>query len=169
MKFYLFVLSILFLAVSCGEENNVGSLDSTNATPPVQQQQPDKMYTITNDFQDHTSVDPAHILLKSRRSAEKYVIPPTKYGPLQLQYAVIDLKVMGECIEIPAGAFPVSVSVCQSSECNSVRSLNVVLQKPAHYNIGGVGGLLTPQIYPVSPCSEQIVDTINNVGEYTDL
>ena len=72
-------------------------------------------------------------------------------------------------MEIPATAFPISVSVCKSSDCKSVRSLNVVLQKPAHYNISGVGGLLSPQIYPVSPCSEQIVDVINNVGEYEEL
>ena len=167
MKFYLSILSILFLAVSCGEEGNVASLDATDATPPPAHQ--DQKYTITNDFQDHKSVNPVYVLLTSTQTGEKYIVPPTKYGSLQLQYAVIDLKVLGQCTEVPATAFPVSVSVCQSSECNSVRSLNVVLQKPAHYNINGVGGLLTPQIYPISPCSGQIVDAINNIGEYEDL
>lgn len=167
MKFYLSVLFILFLVVSCGGEDNVASLDATDATPPPSDQ--NKMYTITNDFQDHKSVDPVYVLLKSTKTGEKYIIPPSEYGPLQLQYAVIDLRVMGQCVEIPATAFPVAVSICQSSECKSARSLNVVLQKPAHYNINGVGGLLTPQIYPVSPCSERMVDIINNVGEYTDL
>ena len=167
MKFYLSVLSILFLAVSCGKEDNVANLDATDTTPSTAHQ--DQKYTITNDFQDHKGVEPLYVLLTNTKTGEKYVVPPTEYGSLQLQYAVIDLRVIGRCVEIPATAFPISVSVCKSSDCKSVRSLNVVLQKPAHYNISGVGGLLSPQIYPVSPCSEQIVDVINNVGEYEEL
>lgn len=82
-----------------------------------------------------------------------------------IENAIVD----GKCITVPAEDFPVLISVCQSSECTAIRPLNVVLKKPAHYNISGIGGLLIPQVYPVSPCSEDFVKLMQTVEEYTEL
>ncbi len=170
----LFLFCVFFLLLSC-EDTAVNELASTdeeeNKTSVESVIKPDmeQFYTITNDFQDHRGVNPVYILLTSVDTEGTYIIPPTKYTSVELEYVIMEeAKVDGECVKVPAEAFPLAVNVCQSRECSSVRSLDVLLKNPAHYNISGIGGYLAPHIYPVSPCSEDFVDLMNNIGEYKE-
>ena len=167
---FLFLSFVFFLLNSCGGmTEELSSTDtseeeqaSVSSDPSVNEE---RFYTITNDFQNHKNANPVYIQLSSINTGESYVIPPTKYKPVELKYVIIDIKVEGECVKIPEKAFPVSVGVCESSGCTSVRSLSVILKNPAHYNISGIGGLLTPQINPVSPCSKEYIDLIGSVED----
>ena len=179
--FFCFV-SIFFFTVSCGytkqdlasedpsktssdtsSGTNLDSDVSKNTSAAVSRE---SFYTITNDFHDYKGLEPQYILLSSTKTGQNYIIPPTQYSSVELKYIRIDIKVEGDCVKIPVEAFPVSVSVCKSGDCSSVRPLNVLLKNPAHYSIHGIGGLLTPQIYPVSPCSADFVKLIDTIGEY---
>ena len=172
---FLYLGLILLLTASCG--NNFEQLASE--TPPenaVSQntsssaQQARQFYTVTNDFQDYRGADSGvYIYLTSVNTGQTYIVPPTKYSSVELEYVIMEAKVEGKCVQVPTEAFPLLVSVCKSRECASVRSLDVLLKNPAHYNINGIGGLLIPQIYPVSPCSKEFVNLIGNEGEYKTL
>lgn len=178
------VVCMCFLMLSCSEDAAVVTdLSSTNVptdgvdgATDTQGESTVKLgveqfYTITNDFQDHLGKgESVYVLLTSVDTEKKYIIPPTKYTSVELEYVIMeDAKVDGECVKVPAEAFPLVVSVCQSRECSFVRSLDVLLKNPAHYNIGGIGGYLVPHIYPVSPCSEDFVELMNNIGEYKEI
>ena len=175
--YFLYFVFILSFTVSCG--SGIGELHSKS--PPEDQPNtalsspdslsPGKVYAITNDFRDQRG-NAVYIHLSSVNTKEIYIIPPTQYSEVELDYIKIDMKVEGECVEVPDTAFPVLVSVCKSSEssnCPLTRSLDVLLKNPAHYNINGIGGLLTPQVYPVSPCSGDLVKLIGTIGEYDKL
>ena len=173
-KKILYLFSIFILLNACGgftelsSKNLSGNTGTDEATPSVPDTQ--KFYTITNDFQNYQGVGPAYIYLQSTKSGKSYIVPPTKYSSRELKYAVVeDIKVEGECLKVPEEDFPLSVGVCQSNECSSVRPLDAILKNPAHYNISGIGGLLTPQIYPVSPCSKDYVELIESANEYQKL
>jgi len=176
--FFCFV-SVFFFAISCEEQEELASEDPSESPPEITNLTADapknistavnreSFYTITNDFQDYKGLgEPQYILLSSTKTGQRYIIPPTKYSSVELEYIIIDIKVEEDCVKIPAAAFPVSVGVCKSSDCSSFRSLDVLLKNPAHYSIHGIGGLLTPQIYPVSPCSTDFVKLIDTIGEY---
>ena len=169
---FLYLVFIFFLLNSCGSSEELSSTNAPEETGSSFEEntRSEKLfYTITNDFQDHHGAAPVYVYLNSISTGESYIVPPTKYSPVELEYVIMDIKVEGECIKIPEEAFPVSVGVCESNECASVRSLSVVLKNPAHYNISGIGGLLTPQIYPVSPCSKDFVELIGSIEEYQTL
>ena len=165
----LYLVFILFLMGSCENSVQDMALKSPGANTKDDPQNTEQFFTITNEFQDHRGSGPLYIHLQSVDTGQTYVVPPTKYVSQELEYVIMDIKVEGECIKIPAGAFPVAVGVCESSECTKVRSLDVLLKNPAHYNINGIGGLLTPQINPVSPCSPEFTKLVESVGEYTQL
>ena len=170
--YFLNFVFIFFIFNSCYSNiEELASLSSPgNQAEPTSSSVDDtvKLYTITNDFQDRRG-NPVHIHLSSVKTKKNYVIPPTTYNEVVLDYVKMDMKVEGECLKIPSEAFPVSVSVCKLSDCVSVRSLDVLLKNPAHYNISGIGGLLIPQIYPVSPCSDNFIKLIGTVSEYKKL
>ncbi|MDE0118572.1 MAG: hypothetical protein OXM55_01005 [Bdellovibrionales bacterium] len=162
------LLSIFFLLVACAGDRSVQTQDSMNPSEVVSNNT-EQFFAITNEFQDHRGSGPLYILLKSVDTNDTYIIPPTKYVSTELDYVIVDMKVEGECVRIPAKAFPVAVHVCESPECTKVRSLDVLIKNPAHYNLNGLGGLLTPQINPVSPCSPEFIQLVESVGEFTDL
>ncbi len=148
------------------DQERVGNANNTEAP----NQDKEQFYTITNDFQDYRGGGAMYVLLTSVNIEKTYIIPPTIYGPLELEYVVMEeAKVDGECVKVPASAFPLAVHICQSQECSQARSLDIILKNPAHYNISGIGGFLAPHIYPVSPCSKEFVDLMKNVGEYKEL
>ena len=168
----LFFGFVFFLLNSCGGSAELSSTGSPEGQEDDVLSDPTNegsFYTITNDFQDHHNAAPVYLYLSSVNTGKAYVVPPTKYNSVELEFVIIDMKVEEECIKIPKEAFPISVGVCQSSECTSVRPLNVILKNPAHYNIGGIGGLLTPQILPVSPCSKEYIDLVGSIEEYQTL
>ena len=176
---FIFLLALAFTLTSCGS-NSTQSASTDKATTSAEQvsQAPaegasvnnkaGQFYSITNDFLDHRGLGtPIYIHLSSVNTQQNYIVPPTQYTALKLTDAVLqEFKVEGECVQIPAEAFPVAVSVCNSRECTAIRSLDIILKTPAHYNISGVGGLLSPNIYPVSPCSEDFAKLIENIGAY---
>ena len=173
-NFFYPLFLFLFLTTSCSDEfAELASEDPEVDTEEVATTMTTEstLFSITNEFQDHTGLnDSAYIHLASTETEKTYIIPPTKYKSVELDQIIIEnAKVDGQCVTVPAKNFPVLVSVCQSPECTAVRSLNVVLKKPAHYNISGIGGLLIPQVYPVSPCSEDFVKLMQTVEEYTQL
>ncbi len=169
----LFLSFVFFLLNSCGVSEELSSTDApaeeSDGLARELSGNEGQFYTVTNDFQNHQNANPVYIQLSSINTGENYIIPPTKYSSVELQYVIMDVKVEGECVKIPKEAFPVSVGVCESSGCTSVRPLSVVLKNPAHYNISGIGGLLTPQINPVSPCSKEYIDLIGSVEDYQTL
>lgn len=173
ISFYI-LFSFAFLSISCTELEELASedggevTDETVATAPTQDNTP---YSITNEFQDHAGINSSvYIHLASTTTKKTYIIPPTNYKAVELERIIIDdAKVDGKCVTVPAEDFPVLVSVCQTAECTAIRPLNVLLKKPAHYNISGIGGLLVPQVYPVSPCSEDFVKLMQTVEDYTQL
>ena len=144
------------------------SAEQASKAPAEKATLPSQFYSITNDFLDHRGLGtPIYIHLSSVNTKQNYIVPPTQYTALKLTDAVLqEFKVEGECVQLPAEAFPVKVSVCNSRECTAIRSLDVILKTPAHYNLSGVGGLLSPHIYPVSPCSEDFAKLIENIGAY---
>ena len=132
---------------------------------------PQEFYTVTNDFQeyDNQQMKKAILYLKSLNTGDTYVIPPTEYESLTLTNFIIEnIKVKGECIEVPAHAFPVMVGVCQSEQCDYVRPLNMVLSRPAHYNLSGIGGWLTPAMSPISPCADQLSELVDTIQPYQE-
>ena len=159
---------IVFLLTACEVETLVETQDSLNPN-----ENPSKntelFFSITNEFQDHKGSGPLYLLLKSVDTDNTYIIPPTKYISTELEYVIVDMEVEGECVRIPSTAFPLAVHVCESSKCTKVRSLDVLIKNPAHYNLNGLGGLLTPQINPVSPCSPEFIQLVDSVEEFTDL
>ena len=182
IKNYFLILLLAFALTACGGNStqsastdkmatsaeqasvNKATENPASATPSAGQ-----FYSITNDFLDHRGLGtPIYIHLSSVNTPQQnYIIPPTQYTALKLTEAVLqEFKVEGECVKIPAEAFPVAVGVCNSGECTAIRSLDVILKTPAHYNLSGVGGLLSPHIYPVSPCSEDFAILIENIGAY---
>jgi len=184
MKKILFLFTVVFFVNTCGphledrisEDPSEGTLNDTqtsntqtsntqtsNVIAPTNK---DTFYAFTNNFQDHQGLGSVSMVLTSVNTGETYIVPPTDYSSIELEYVSIDMKVKGECVTIPAKAFPVLVNVCESHQCNSIRSLYVVLNNPAHYSLNGIGGFLIPQVYPVSPCSKEVIPLINNVKEY---
>ena len=145
----LYLVFILFLMGSCENSVQEMNLEVPGAGASDGTQNTEQFFTITNEFQDHRGSGPLYVHLQSVDTGQTYIVPPTKYVSQELAYVIMDIKVEGECIKIPAKAFPVAVSVCESSKCTKVRSLDVLLKNPAHYNLNGIGGLLTPQINPV--------------------
>ena len=173
-KFLFFYPLFLLLTVSCSDEfaELASESEETSAKETMTTTTDNStLFSITNEFQDHTGLsDSVYIHLTSTKTEKTYIIPPTKYKSVELDRIIIEnAKVDGQCITVPAKDFPILVSICQSPECYSIRSLNVVLKKPAHYNISGIGGLLIPQVYPVSPCSENFIKLMQTVEEYTQL
>lgn len=139
----------------------------TNKAPTVKST---KLFTITNDFQDYKGTGlGVYIALTSIKTGKVYVIPPTTYKSVALDYVITDLKVEGECSQVPEYEFPLAVSVCETTECLSTRPLNALLKNPLHYNIDGIGGLFIPQIYPSSPCSKNFIDKAKKIEQYTTL
>ena len=177
----LFFVFVFLLSVSCEEGETTlpsSAPEGESATEEEGAMQnasvavnpsAERFFTVTNDFLNYTGTSGEYLRLKSVGTGQVYIVPPTQYSALELEYVIMEAKVEGECVKVPASAFPVEVGVCQSSKCSAVRSLSVILNNPAHYNLNGIGGLLTPQIYPVSPCSEDFVKVISNVGEYKQL
>ena len=176
--FYLGYIFIFLLA--CEDQPHVSRQDSTqdpNQDPSAQvtgniaQTEEEPFYTITNDFQDYdgTEVAGVSLYLQSLNTGSAYIIPPTKYSPATLTHFIINMQIKEGCIELPASAFPVVVGVCKSAKCEAVRSLNVALKQPAHYNISGIGGLLTPAVYPVSPCSPEALELVEAQEPYETI
>ena len=166
----LFLCCFIFL-IGC-EEGAVSGMDSTAPNPQEQdpnQQKDTENFAITNDFNSHTAKDGVFIYLVGN-NGQNYTLPPTQYSPLELEYVIVSsLKVEGECVKVPKEAFPLSVYVCETSKCQKVRPLDLRLVNPAHYNINGVGGLITPRISPVSPCSEDFLKRIKDVKLYQEI
>ena len=174
-KYLIFLLA--FVVLAC-EEPNSSTQDSTVDNPAgaiANEAQapkvPDSVYTVTNDFQEYNGQEmtTAVLYLRSLNTGESYIIPPTEYEPVALTNFIIDIKVSGDCVEVPAHAFPVMVGVCQSEQCDSVRPLNMVLSQPAHYNLSGIGGLLTPAMSPYSPCSKEYFEQVELLQTYQKI
>ena len=180
-KQYLIFLLAFLLVIAC-EDSNTSQQDSLADSEKTEGEQgslttengpavPPNLYTITNDFQEYRDqqMTSATLYLKSLNTEETYIIPPTQYEPVALASFIIDIQVKGACSEVPARAFPVMVGVCQSEQCDFVRPLNMVLKQPAHYNLSGIGGLLTPAVSPVSPCSSEAFDLIETIQPYQEI
>ena len=174
-KNILFVLLFLGLMVAC--EDNTSQQHSLQDTATGESTQvdapalPDSVYTVTNDFREYNGQEmaPAVLYLKSLNTEEVYIIPSTEYESVALTSFIIDMQVKGECAKVPARAFPVMVGVCQSEQCDYVRPLNMVLKQPAHYNLSGIGGLLTPAVSPVSPCSPKTFELVETIQPYQKI
>ena len=100
---------------------------------------------------------------------QSVVLPPAQAGALQIANTVVEgFRMNSGCVKVLEGDFPITVSLCDSIECKAVRNI-VDLHTPGHYNMSGVGGLVIPEVYPVSPCSEDLIQYINQAGEYSPL
>lgn len=120
-----------------------------------------KFYVFTNDFHSGLDVSRPYIRLVGA-TGEAYIIPPLEYEDVETEQAIISgFKVKNGCIKIPERGFPLKVNVCDTKVCTNSRYLADIVM-PNNYGIAGVGGLLVPQVYPVSPCSEEFVHYIKN-------
>ncbi len=170
MKRFLFLLCVIFL-IGCENEGGVSDMDSTVPNPQEEQDQEQKpeYFTITNDFNSHKTEDGVFIYLMGN-NGQNYIVPPTQYSSLELEYVIVQsLKVEGECVQVPKEAFPISVYACETGQCQKIRSLESMLVSPAHYNINGVGGLVTPRISHFSPCSEKFFKLIEDIKPYQEI
>lgn len=163
---YLSALLIILL-LSC--QGNMESMDSSvafestdvNTMDTEQAQTRQKFYIFTNDFHSGLNIKRPYIRLVGA-TGESYVVPPLEYEDVETDQAIISgFKVKTGCIKIPGRSFPLKVNVCDTKVCKNSRYLADIMI-PNHYGIAGVGGLLVPQVYPVSPCSEEFVQYIKN-------
>ncbi len=170
MSKYFFFIVVLFFMVSCGDSASQVDSESTQfSSAENSEEQPSaEQFAITNDFQDYAGAGSKYIYLTGN-NGQNYIVPPTEYGPMEFKYVIMDIKVKGECIQVPAEAFPISVSVCESKKCSKIRPLDFILTNPAHYNISGIGGLLIPRVDPYSPCSGEYFDLIDNIKPYEEI
>ena len=127
------------------------------------------MYFISiNNFQDHESTQRMYLRLRSEAN-NTYIVPPAEYGNILTKHAVISgFKVNHGCVPVPASSFPLWVDVCEANSCQKARRTGHI-DRPGHYTISGIGGMMSFQLEPQSPCSEQFVNQIQNVDEYVDV
>ena len=169
-KYYCLFFAAVFLILAGCETEEGASVDMAsedpNANPPAVEQESPEYFAITNEFEDHKGRGRMFLYLTGRNE-QSYIVPPTQYSSVELKYVIMDsVKVEGECVQVPKEAFPLAVSVCETDKCKKIRPLDVVLTNPAHYNINGIGGLVTPRIAPFSPCSKEFFDLIEDVQPY---
>ncbi len=133
-----------------------------------------KVFTILNNFHPGFNGEPIYIrLVSNKKDMGSYIIPPARYGDLILDDMVMrDYKVVSGCIDVPEKAFPVSVYIClPDGTSNSAQKCDTMSREPLaeivlpqHYGLAGIGGLMTVEINPVSPCSQEYEDIIRDTS-----
>ena len=167
MKYFIILLFIMFSAcqdstqVEASSDVSVRDQASSAVQSIANKQNKSslKFYVFTNNFYNAKGMERPYIRLTSV-AGESYIVPPLEYDTVETKYALIDgFKVKSGCIKVPERAFPLKVYICDSVSCTQSRYLADVVM-PGHYGIVGVGGLFTPQVHPVSPCSDELVQYI---------
>lgn len=176
IKKCLFLLCCFSFLLSCDDPKATGSATLDSESPENQATlnvDAESLYAFTNTFQDlqENNFGPVHIYLRSINNPEQtFIVPPTKYQNIDLTYIeVSNVKVDGECVQIPESAFPVEIFACQSKSCTLVRPLGVHINFPGHYGLDGLRGLVEIVLFPFSPCSEEFLSNIENVSNYQDV
>lgn len=167
MKYFIIFLFVMLSACQDGTRVEASSEASvrdqaSNAVQAATNKQGKsglKFYVFTNNFYNAKGMERPYVRLISV-TGESYIVPPLEYDAVETKYAVIDgFKVKNGCIKVPERAFPLKVNICDSISCAKSQYLADVVM-PNHYGIAGVGGLFIPQVYPVSPCSDEFVQYI---------
>ena len=174
MKYFLVLSAFLLCACESGVEPETeitsASVEepSSEAPEPEQKKSSSKaaFFTFTNDFTSLSGERPPIRLVQKGRRKKSFIVPAVQYADVEVGDVLIGgFKVKAGCVEVPEQAFPLLVYICETAKClkMSERPLGEIIV-PSHYNLLGVGGLLAPQINPVSPCSEEFVSYIKDTG-----
>ena len=174
IKKCLFLLCFFSVLLSCNDPKATGSATLDSESPENQEnlsgEKAEPVYSFTNTFQDlqGSNVGLVHVYLRSVNNPEQtFIVPPTKYQNTDLTYIeVSNVKVDGECVQVPESAFPVEIFACQTKSCAYVRPLGVHINWPGHYGLDGLRGFVEISLYPFSPCSEEFLRNIENVSNY---
>ena len=176
MKYFIILLFIMFSACQDTTQSANSSFTSASTDTSARDQASDavqastekretsglKFYVFTNDFYNARGMERPYVRLISM-SGESYIVPPVEYDEVKTEYAVINsFKVKSGCIKVPERSFPLKIHICDSVSCAQSRYLADIMV-PNHYGIAGIGNLLIPQIYPVSPCSEEFVKLLKKI------
>ena len=163
----MFFLFMLFFICACGD--NTGQLDSKVEFAQVSQaaQEEGQVFYLSNNAKNLAGQSVyLHVI---NNFGQSFHLPPAQYGSVQVANAIIaGFRMDSGCVKVLEADFPLTISVCNSAECSAIKNV-VDLHTPGHYNISGVGGLFIPEVYPESPCSENLIQHIESTGEYTQL
>ena len=163
----IFLLPILFFVCSCSD--NTGSLNSEVEFAHLSQasREGGQEFFLSNDSKNLSGQ--AVYLHVITGVGQSFLLPPAQYGTVRVSNTIVEgFNMDSGCVKVLEKDFPVTISVCDSAQCSAIKNV-VDIHTPGHYNFSGVGGLVIPEIYPESPCSERLVDHIENDAEFTQL
>ena len=161
----IILLSMLLFVCACDSTGQLNS-EVKFAHLSEESRQGQEFY-FSNDFKNLANQSVyLHIITSVGQS---FPLPPAQYGSVQVSNTIVEgFRMDSGCVKVLERDFPVTISICDSAQCSAIKNV-VDIHTPGHYNISGVGGLVIPEIYPESPCSENLIQHMENTGEYTQL